>query len=411
VSEVVTGLERDIVVACLASDDPAPYNIPVFLRFDEQVDLDRLADAAQALLNQPELLRRRYFRQGHDILRGMTAPALVERVRCRVADLPRLARERRLQVLDAPLVKVVVIEVVDDPHDRLFVNVHHVLMDGMSLTIFLHAVVEAYLSGQPEMLDCAGGRATLPEQPYRPVHRPGSVPLPTVPVTDELVTGFLEAFDRRRRPGANVVHRRSINLPEADLSFAANLTAFVPALAEWCGTPRVVLSIALLGRPVSQLRELGNFVRLEPLAFDVRQWQDVTAVDLRRSMAALAADLVVRSGHHGTVTPAGRSRLTEVMVVFDYKSETLVPERIHPGLTAFLEEESTYWESKFEVHFSIYKTGCVQSVTVSARDLPEHAVIGLADAYERRLRQSSSVGQVSPTHQRSTMEATTSVRS
>jgi hypothetical protein len=382
VAQPATAVERDLVVACLVSDQPAPYNVPVFLRFGEPVDAGRLRDAAASVLAGVGLLRRRYLRHGREILRetGTGLPE-VERLACTRDELAGVTAHRRLGVLDRHLVRAAVIEVDGEPYPRLFVNVHHVLMDGLSLALFLHAVVECYLTGRAPQLESDQPDLQPPEPPDLP-------DLPDL-AGPAAVADFQRAFTARCGTGAGsglAVHRRTIELPGGNLSFAANLAAFAPALAEWVGMPQVVLSVALLGRPVTRLRTLGNFVRLQPLALDAGGWSQLPPAEVLGMTRRLARELLLRSTLPAQPAARAGSRLSDLLVVLDHKTEALVPEQIHPRLKAFVEDDPSYLDHKFGLHFNIDATPRGLRLTVSAQGVPEPALVALTQNHERHLR-------------------------
>lgn len=370
----VTGPERDIVIACLAGDEPGAYNVPVFVRFDEPVDIPRLVEAARRVLAASPALRTTYARSGRSLTRRASAPPPpVDLLRAHPSELTGLAEARRIAVTDPILVRAAVIDLDAPGRPHLFLNVHHALADGISLSLILRAVLDAYVTGEVAVL--AGPESDA--APERLTARRTADLTPWAPTPAD--TGaFLAALAARATPGSGVsVTERAIETHGIP-TYAESLAAFVPALADWLGVETVVVATALAGRPIGSLRAIGNFVRLQPLALSARATTD--HADLARRLAIASAD-------PGAPPPPSDplTRAASVAVVFDYKRESLVARRIHPGVAAYLVADDGYRDVKYDLHVSLYQCAAVQHATLTARDLPADAVTGLLGAYAARL--------------------------
>lgn len=399
-SPELAGPERDIVVACLAGDEPGAYNIPVFLRFDEAVDIPRLVTAAEAVIGASPALRAAYTRRGRVVERTRAAvPARVERLRAHPGELYAVAASRRIEVLDPTLVRAAVVE-LDPPHPvHLFVNLHHAIADGMSLNLLLRAILDAYLTGDVTVLT-GPASATADQTGRGPT---GLVPATQLPATQVSATQvsatkvpaqaatldpwaadpgssgrFLAALAARRDPAAAPsVTERTIQ-GRGIRTFADSLAAFVPVFAGWLGVEEVVVSTALAGRSIRDLRTIGNFVRLQPLALPADGSTDYD--DLARRLAIASAGPVPAPA---PLDP--RSRAAGVSVVFDYKRESLIARRVHPGIAAHVVADEGYRDVKYDLHISLYQCGATQQATVTARDIAPAAIADLLAAYADRL--------------------------
>lgn len=371
-SPEVTGPEREIVIACLAGEQPGAYNVPVFVRFDEPVDAARLAKVTFAVLAAAPTLRRTYAREGRTVRRVPAAAPLVERLSIAAPeDRYAVASARRIAVTDPVLARAAVLETGADAPTYLYLNVHHALVDGMSLSLLLQAILQGYLTGAIEV---------LPEAAAAPpaAATPEAADLSPWQARPDLAGTVLGALAARRDPAAGVsVTERAIECAKLP-GFAECLGAAVPALADWLGLEQVIVSTALAGRTIGNLKSLGNFVRLQPLALDAREPGDLS--DLARRLT------IASSSPPGPAGPAHPLlRAVTGSVIFDYKRESLISRRLHPGLAAELVADDSYVDVKYDLHLSLYQCGTTQQVTLTARELPEAAVTELLDAYHARL--------------------------
>lgn len=376
----LSAAERDIVVACLASDEPAPYNVPVHLVFDEAVDLERLHDAVLRVLSASTVLSRTYVRDGSWLRRGPGATPTVETVTVTSHDLDALVADRRIGVLDPSLVRAVVVRVTDLDETRVFLNVHHALVDGMSLTLVLRAIVESYLTGRspsfderPRGLTPGGPSVLFPEGVLK-----ANVPAPHI-------ERFFTGLQRLREPEVGTgVATVTLDVPWTP-TFSTSLGAIVPALGLWCDSDAVVVAVGLVGRTSVDRWALGNFVRLEPLVFELGHWLSLSPPEVSRGLSALGAALALRATAPLDGDPSARGRMTRLGVVFDYKRESLVPTSVHPGLATRVVEDATYVDPKYAVHVSVDQTGSRQHVTVTAPGLPDATLRRLVQAYADQL--------------------------
>ncbi len=374
----VIGPERDIVVACLAADEPGAYNVPVFVRFDEPVDIPRLVEATRRVLAASPALRTTYARSGRSLTRLTSASApVVERLRAHPSELSALAEARRIEVTDPVLVRAAVIDLDAPGRPHLFLNVHHALADGISLSLILRAVLEAYVTGEV---------IALPGPQARDAPAPGAPQLtadlsPWLP-TPAAAGAFLAALAAHRTPGSGVTVTERAIATHGIPTFAQSLAAFVPALASWLGLDTVVVATALAGRPIGALRSVGNFVRLQPLALSAGTATD--HADLARRLAIASADPAPAPAPADPLT-----RAASVAVVFDYKRESLVARRIHPAIAAHLVPDDGYRDVKYDLHVSLYQCGETQHATLTARDLPPDALTTFLESYADRLAPSS----------------------
>lgn len=374
--------EREIVTACLMSDHEAPYNVPVFVDFDEPVDEERLFRAVRMTVEAcPELCRA--FRRDGTRLFATPATPVVERVEVLSSRAVDDVGDRRIPVLDTPLVHAAVISVRDTGRTRLYLNAHHAVVDGISLALLLHTIADAYLTGAPPAFPRIADAAEHHAAPRAIV---GTEHL-AMSESSEAAAAFVTALHGMREAGVGTVQvRRTVRAPERT-GFAASLGAVVPALSVWTDTRSVLLSTALVGRDAAHRAAIGNFVRLQPLVFDVDAWPLVETPVLRRELGSLAVGMAIRATVPLSSGSAKLSdRIPATSVVFDYGTQSLVPRRIHEDLPGRIVEDDSYVDPKYGLHLSVDQDGDEQSLTLVAEGIPAHRLEQLAWLYAQQLR-------------------------
>jgi hypothetical protein len=133
-------------------------NMHILARFDpKEVDGDRLCDAVnKALQNHPALSTMFRFDEDFE-LEQVYVPGLLPKVE--IQDIHQNSTKRLGQVLVMPFEQILDsclcrVNVIRSPQDLfLFIDVHHLLMDGGSLGIVLGDIVNAYY-GRELKRDC-----------------------------------------------------------------------------------------------------------------------------------------------------------------------------------------------------------------------------------------------------------------
>lgn len=142
------------------------YNIPLVIRLSGSLDRKLLKDALSAVVERQEALRISIGSKDRTPFLKFAPPSEVELPvtdltemsdRESEAEMLRLAAEAIRAPFDlekGPLFKASLIGVKDDEH-VLVVNIHHIIGDGWSLTVFLEelgAIYTSFVKGQPAAL-------------------------------------------------------------------------------------------------------------------------------------------------------------------------------------------------------------------------------------------------------------------
>ncbi|KAF2405804.1 linear gramicidin synthase subunit B [Pseudomonas antarctica] len=145
--------------------DSATYHIPGALRLQGQLDLAALQHSFDCLLARHESLRTRLVQDGEQLSQAVMPEARVEIVLRRTGEQQLMAQveaevARPFDLLQAPLLRVTLLQLGDDEHVLVMVQ-HHIISDGWSMQVMVEELVQLYAA-------CSQGRALeLPDLPIQ----------------------------------------------------------------------------------------------------------------------------------------------------------------------------------------------------------------------------------------------------
>ncbi len=138
--------------ALLAQQDVDAYQVQLVVDLEGDVDLARLADAAQALMDRHESLRTVFdYRDdgtlvqlslGHVPVDWSTSTATAEQAE----DLITRDRAIHFDMRKAPLIRFLLVD-LGDGRSRLVVTNHHIVLDGWSMPLLVADLFDLYLTG------------------------------------------------------------------------------------------------------------------------------------------------------------------------------------------------------------------------------------------------------------------------
>ncbi|MGB3467441.1 MAG: condensation domain-containing protein, partial [Cyclobacteriaceae bacterium] len=127
--------------------DETAYNVPVALELNGQIDRTRLQEAFAEMCHQHEILRTSYIVEGSKPLQIIreVEPHIIQTTRIDKNHLQDELRKRvrPFDLAVAPLLRLELLEISDDRH-VLFVDVPHIVLDGVSMNIFLREAFDRY---------------------------------------------------------------------------------------------------------------------------------------------------------------------------------------------------------------------------------------------------------------------------
>ncbi|MBQ9594148.1 MAG: AMP-binding protein, partial [Lachnospiraceae bacterium] len=164
----LSSVQQGVYVECLANPGSTAYNIPLLLKLDPAVDIDRLKAALTAAIDAHPYLKMRLFASGNGEIRARRdddAVIDIEVTEKTALHMGFSGLVRPFRLTEEALVRVVLIR--DGASLYLFFEAHHLVFDGESLEIFLRDLETAYRGGTPGKEAYTGFEFALDEQQLR----------------------------------------------------------------------------------------------------------------------------------------------------------------------------------------------------------------------------------------------------
>lgn len=349
-SAMVSSTEKRIVSSCLLS--PTAYNIPLFVKFAEGLDIPRMYHLLTRYMEDFALFRTSYEIHSEIHKRIRKEQPTVEVRTFEHLDKERLSSEQLITIQDRVLVRFLICRVVDEPGDYLFINAHHVLLDGFSMNLFLQELIQAYLTGEPGV-----------SQLYPPVlEENGAAENRGREISFENYAPFKARLRGRQ---CSEVHylQEDFSLDGGPVKrhsdFAVALTAFLLSLAHFLHSSSVYLAYPYLGRDPRNYKALGNFVQLIPFGIELEEELGTGTDQLIAGIQTrIFSSFAGRDYYDELVRTEGMGSMNIFRdIIFDYKSGSLIAKTLNEAHGIQLEEAPGYRDEKYGLHVSVYKTG------------------------------------------------------
>ncbi|GHF71920.1 hypothetical protein GCM10010218_61500 [Streptomyces mashuensis] len=272
--------------------DPASlaYNIPARLDVGGRLEPGRLRTALQLLAERHDALRTRFAARAHE----GTEPEVLQIVEDRTeipldvvphtevpTDEEAVARfVRPFDLEKGPLFRALLVP-GDDGHDhRLYLDVHHIVFDGVSLSVLVGELFDLYAGVTPPpppttyaaaaqwtARQAAEGRFAADEQYWRKKFR--DVPPPLDLLTDHPRPAIRSTLGDVVRRELGAARRQAVEdcaARHAVTAFSVLLVAYATVLARLTGRRDLVIGCPMSGRTHPDLdRVVGMFVTTAPL--------------------------------------------------------------------------------------------------------------------------------------------------
>jgi amino acid adenylation domain-containing protein/thioester reductase-like protein len=160
----LTKLQEGVFVECTTHPGTTVYNIPVLLKLDPSVDLDRLEKALTAAINaHPYLKMRIKSSDTGDVAAARDDGREIKIKRYDIGEIKGglQALVRPFELLKDDLFRAALIE--DKADKYMFTDGHHMVFDGESLTVFMRDLDTAYNGGAVEVEKYTGFEVALDE--------------------------------------------------------------------------------------------------------------------------------------------------------------------------------------------------------------------------------------------------------
>ena len=292
----LSGVQQGVYVECLASPNSTAYNIPLLLKLDPAVDMERLKTALVSAVNAHPFLKARLAAgSGGEItmVRDDDAVPEIEETEKSALPLGFAGLVRPFRLMKEPLARIALIH--DEDVNHLFLDFHHLVFDGESLGIFMRDLEKAYGGETLKKESYTGYEAALDEEQlrrgseykeakawYEELLR--NVDPDCLPVRDRnearSETGLLDRYITLNRQETERFLREGKTTVNALMNAAFGLT-----LARFLGRKDCVYTTVYNGRNDSRLAEsVGMFVHTLPVV-------------CRISAGESGRDFVSRLGH------------------------------------------------------------------------------------------------------------------
>ena len=407
----------------MAPGNPA-YNLPRALRLRGPLDIAALEAAVNTVIRRHEILRTTYAAPGgephahvHPTLTIHVALASVEHLppEEREAKAHALATQESLRPFDLsrlPLIRVALFRLGATDH-ILFVNVHHIAADGLSMGLLLDEVDAAYrgsLTGREPALPVLGlqygdfahwqreawadDATHAGEIAYWRRRLAGE--LPVVELTGDrprpAVRSFLGSHVYFRFPAEVGEGVRALVRRERCTGFMVLLAAFQVLLSRYTGLSDLVIGTPIGARDQQALEPLiGNFLTMAGLRCDLSGEPSFLDVVRRARDATLEAlmnpvPLMVVMRHLAIERSADRNPVFQVLFEMPRVPSTrlgdleVTPFNYDLGFAQFdlslhVHDEGDGYLARFEYSTDVFDRETVQRIAAAFTELVRHAVV------------------------------------
>jgi amino acid adenylation domain-containing protein len=261
------------------------YNIPMAVRIAKTTDIRLLKNSLQKLIDRHEALRSSFLLNDEGVMQKIndTAELNVETLNGRDFETLEDAFNHFIRPFDlseSSLVRFALVE-----HERaalLFMDVHHIVADGLSIDITIRDFKAIYEGKEPgdlplRYVDYAawanrGGTGLTRERNYWAARLSGTLPKLTLPVLNERKdNGVLKA--RRKKmiiDGALFEQTRQCAVSSGVSDFMLLLSIHYILLAKLSDQQDVIIGTDVVGRSAPVLQNVvGTFVNVLPLRMQV----------------------------------------------------------------------------------------------------------------------------------------------
>ncbi|MCR8644641.1 condensation domain-containing protein [Paenibacillus sp. N1-5-1-14] len=348
--QMVSGNEKRIINSSLSSK--AAYNIPLFIQFPSGLNIPKMYHLLTHYFEKHAIFRTSFLIDEHihkkinDDIPGIEVQTMMR------LDKELLLERQLISIEDRDLVRVVLCKVRNAASDYMFINIHHVLMDGFSVNLFLQDLIRAYLYDEPSNLEITTDNGNSPLNP-------NSTNLASI--NFDHYGEFKSKLLHKQVEAVHYLNEQLLLLERPLLKyseFAICLAAFTISVAEWLKSLRVYLTYPALGRDRLNYQTLGNFVQLIPFyhEFNLNSERDVnqTIAEIQQRIFSTLSAPDLHSDGRGMDQMSHLSIYRDV--VFDYKSGSLIGTLLDEKHGITLEEANSYRDEKYGLHVSVYKS-------------------------------------------------------
>ena len=141
----LTENQRGLYLSWETNPSTTQYNIPSLYQFDD-IDVARLVDALRQAIDAHNYLKTRLILQEGNVLQQRHDDEPAEVKLTTMEETPDMETfQQRVRAFDLFYDRLYRIEVIETPaRVYLFMDIHHIIFDGLSISVFLNDVIRAY---------------------------------------------------------------------------------------------------------------------------------------------------------------------------------------------------------------------------------------------------------------------------
>ena len=143
----LTNTQEGIFIECTANMGSTIYNIPYLLKLDKKVDLDRLAKAIDSTVEAHPYLKTRLFMSDEGEVLQKRDDTLSYKTQI-INGMNKETLVRPYMLFNEQLFRFELYRTCDGNY--LFLDIHHIIADGTSLSIIINDINRAYSGEKPE---------------------------------------------------------------------------------------------------------------------------------------------------------------------------------------------------------------------------------------------------------------------
>lgn len=278
--------QKRIFFASHSDKGEMSYNVPVLFRFHKAVDISKIKDVWQQIIDRHEALRTRFIIDGAELFQVIDDPyeITVHTSQCDEGNLPsHVARLiKRFDLEKGPLFCVNVISTEIALY--MLVDIHHIVVDGFSENIIMNEFTNLFKGQTLSDLEFQNKdiiyskKLLFNDEVMKKQEQYWTSALGEVAISDDIITDFFR--NSNNRIGCEKTYRigNKITVEKIkDYSVQNNSTVFAILLAcmyltvwKYSDKQKILAGVPFSGRTMSGMNDVvGMFVNVMPVAADV----------------------------------------------------------------------------------------------------------------------------------------------
>lgn len=358
------------------------YNTPYFLKFENGFEVKRIRKVLNELLNSDECFKTSfYLNQRGELEKSFNELGELLNInyyeKFTQRDKEEVLKDSLIQVTDSVLFRIVICKIEGSRADYIFLNFHHIIMDGYSISLFINEFIDLYYK---KTFEKRSDKTRVGKNVRRE-----SISLEKYP-------RFKRSLKMIKTDDTSCVISKSIDKNPGSFgsAFLEAEGAFTLALSEVLRLKDIYFAFPVLGRNQSNKNSYGNFTVLKPIYHDIEKISTYKEL-LKSTKKSVYPDILSPDNNLKEEISNIKKEFSGIFtdIIFDFKSSNLINYVVDPKHNIFLEEATGYTDDKFDFLFSIFSTEDQLLVEVHSKILEPSMVQNLINNFEKYYREIS----------------------